>query len=523
MYGLWAAVACARAGLGELLLDDNAIAQVPRPGTSLARPTTTAAANRPGTSRVGMDAAFRPVTSSGRPTTGFARPGTASSGARLCTAAGGASLADTFRGTRLGTARPVTAISRQMRLGTASLAAGPSGCPFLDVERLDLARFAARPAVAKALFDYILAVDHNPRKALELAAAASSAARFDDWWWKARLGKAYYQLGLLRDAERQLSSAIKSGAASVGVSLELAKVYQRLDQPASAQEVLAAGAAAFTGDVSCLLGSARLLDAMCDLDASQTLYRRVLEIDAANIEAVACLAATYFYSDQPEVALRYYRRLLQVGGVGDGSVPAELWNNIGLCCFYSGQFDMTLTCFERALAVAESDAESADIWYNLGCVSICIGDVGLAYQSYRIATSLDPNHAEAHNNLGVLESRRGKLAASAAAEQQQSAAGAGRGGGGSDPQKGGGSDPQKANRSAAVAETAQTAARIAFSTASKTGPHLYEPLYNGALLAQQAGDIATAFDLATRAAIAFPGGSDTAELCREIRGVLEQA
>jgi hypothetical protein len=33
---------------------------------------------------------------------------------------------------------------------------------------------------------------------------------FSDWWWKARLGKCYYQLGLLRDAEGQFQSSLKN-------------------------------------------------------------------------------------------------------------------------------------------------------------------------------------------------------------------------------------------------------------------------------------------------------------------------
>ena len=31
-----------------------------------------------------------------------------------------------------------------------------------------------------------------------------------DWWWKARLGKCYYQLGLMRDAEKQFRSSLKN-------------------------------------------------------------------------------------------------------------------------------------------------------------------------------------------------------------------------------------------------------------------------------------------------------------------------
>jgi hypothetical protein len=58
--------------------------------------------------------------------------------------------------------------------------------------------------VRQALCDYLLYVEHNPRKALELAAEATKVADFKDWWWKSRLGKCYYQLGMYRDAEKQV-------------------------------------------------------------------------------------------------------------------------------------------------------------------------------------------------------------------------------------------------------------------------------------------------------------------------------
>ena len=91
----------------------------------------------------------------------------------------------------------------------------------------------------------------------------------------------------------------------------------------------------------------------------------------------------HFYSDQPELSLRFYRRLLQMG-IGDTHISiisivlyfidllsqdfsdiaspaincffkcsplpgsAELYNNLGLCCFFAQQYDMTLTCFQVA-------------------------------------------------------------------------------------------------------------------------------------------------------------------------------
>lgn len=38
-----------------------------------------------------------------------------------------------------------------------------------------------------------------------------------------------------------------------------------------------------------------------------------------------------------------------------------------------------------------------------------IGDSGLAYQCFRLALAADNNHAEAYNNLGVIEMRKGRI------------------------------------------------------------------------------------------------------------------
>ena len=48
-----------------------------------------------------------------------------------------------------------------------------------------------------------------------------------------------------------------------------------------------------------------------------------------------------------------------------GVYNAELFTNLGLCCFFAQQYDMTLSCFQRALALA-SDENIADVWYNIG-------------------------------------------------------------------------------------------------------------------------------------------------------------
>lgn len=52
-----------------------------------------------------------------------------------------------------------------------------------------------------------------------------------------------------------------------------------------------------------------------------------------------------------------------------GLYNAELFNNLGLCCFYAQQYDMVITCFERALSLAINE-NAADVWYNIGHIAI---------------------------------------------------------------------------------------------------------------------------------------------------------
>ena len=118
-------------GVADVLLDENATASLPRPGTSLNRPMTQAGA--PGVPGQGM----RPVSASGRPLTGFARPGTGS--ARPGSKGG---VEGAMAGARPGTSRPTTALGRMVRLGTASMLSEAGG-PFINVERLDLRKYAA--------------------------------------------------------------------------------------------------------------------------------------------------------------------------------------------------------------------------------------------------------------------------------------------------------------------------------------------------------------------------------------------
>jgi tetratricopeptide repeat protein 8 len=433
-------------GMADLLLDENAVASVPRPGTSLQRPVTSA----------GASLALRPVTRGGRPITGFVRPGSA----RPTSSSGSIEAAIKSQTGRNGTARPVTSSGRYLRLGTASLLS--QGDQFIISDKMDMKKMAQKPGIAKALCEYLIYVEHNPKKALELCAESTILTKYEDWWWKARLGKSYFQLGLFRDAQKQFESSLKIED-MIPTHIELSKVYLRLDQPNFAMTQYQKALDKHGEDENLSLAQARVCDLINESEKSASIYKSVLQINPCNIEAIASLAAYNFYTDHPEVALRFYRRLLQLG-VNN----LEIWNNLGLGCYYAGQYDLSLKCIEKAL---DCDDSNGDLWYNLSNIAIGMGEITLAHQALTIAVSVDSTHAEAYNNLGVLELRKNNV------EQ----------------------------------------ARTFYSTAIRLADWLYEPFYNLALLAFRTGQMQESFNLVAKALKIFPEHADSKELLKTLK------
>ncbi|RCN44145.1 hypothetical protein ANCCAN_09833 [Ancylostoma caninum] len=60
-------------------------------------------------------------------------------------------------------------------------------------------------------------------------------------------------------------------------------------------------------DVTLLTGLARNKELLGEMQESNECYKKVLNVQANNIEAIACIETNCFYDDKPEIALRYYR------------------------------------------------------------------------------------------------------------------------------------------------------------------------------------------------------------------------
>jgi len=59
-----------------------------------------------------------------------------------------------------------------------------------------------------------------------------------------------------------------------------------------------------------ITGIARIHDLLNDPGKAVSFYKKILIFDNSSIESIAQLASYHFYTDQPEVALRFYRRLV---------------------------------------------------------------------------------------------------------------------------------------------------------------------------------------------------------------------
>jgi len=432
-------------GVSENMINDSHVAQKPRFGTGIGTSTATS-----------ISPAVRPVSQSGRPLSGFLRLDTSSGRP--------GTMNQKLKQPRTSsTSRPITSSSgRHVRLGTSSMLSNPSG-PFINLSHMNYSKYATKPSLAKALFEYIFYHENDIIISLELARLSSDNVQGKDWWWLVQVGKCYARLGMLREAESQYKSALNIQT-NLDTFLLLGKIYIRLDQPLQAIEVFEEGLKSFPNDVHILISIARTYDQINLTTNSANYYKTVVEFDGVNTESISSIASNYFYTDQPEIGIRLYRRLLQMG-----IFNVEIFNNLALCCFYAQHYDMTLKCFECALNIG-NDEELSDVWYNISHVAFGVGDNLLAYQCLRLAITMNNQHVEAYNNLAVLELRQGDI----------------------------------------------ERAKLLLNVACELSPYIYETHYNQAAFCESIGDLQSSYKFVQKSINIFPGHCDSKFLLEKL-------
>ena len=85
---------------------------------------------------------------------------------------------------------------------------------------------------------------------------------------------------------------------------------------------------------------------------------------------------------------------------------ALLHNISGVCYQATGQLEMAVECFEKAVVIK---SDFADAHYNLGLTLQELNQLDAAIKSYQVTLALQNNYVKAHNNLGIIYKELGQM------------------------------------------------------------------------------------------------------------------
>jgi predicted O-linked N-acetylglucosamine transferase (SPINDLY family) len=171
------------------------------------------------------------------------------------------------------------------------------------------------------------------------------------------------------------------------------------------------------------------------LDQAEMLYRRILERQPANPEALYFLGVLAHQAGRNDEAIELIEKAHREGGA-----RAQSLNSLGMAYLASGRAREAKRCFSKALSLKADYAEahsnlgaalkdldqireaeqscrravalmpqSAQFHYNLANLLASADKVNEAESNYRKAIDLSPGYAQALNNLGHVLWRQGRL------------------------------------------------------------------------------------------------------------------
>jgi protein O-GlcNAc transferase len=147
-----------------------------------------------------------------------------------------------------------------------------------------------------------------------------------------------------------------------------------------------------------------------DFQQAENIYRQILAVDPANIDALHLLGLVAHQVGSNDVAVDYLSQALRLK-------PdfAEAHHNLGVVFKKKGDLDQAVGCYQRALGL---QPHYVDAHYNLGIALMDQGKFDEAAASFQRAISLRPAFPAAHNNLGIALSKQQKFHEAVACFQQ---------------------------------------------------------------------------------------------------------
>jgi len=143
------------------------------------------------------------------------------------------------------------------------------------------------------------------------------------------------------------------------------------------------------------------------LPEAETIYRKVLDIDPSNPDALSLLGAIAHQAGRYRQAIDYIRHAIEGYEQAVPTRPPNpyAYSNLGEAHRAAGDSINARACYEKALAIKPDYAEAH---YHLGLVLADQGDDDEAIACYRKALALKPELLLARYNLGVALKGRGR-------------------------------------------------------------------------------------------------------------------
>jgi len=129
------------------------------------------------------------------------------------------------------------------------------------------------------------------------------------------------------------------------------------------------------------------------LAEAEAIYRKILQVAPDHPYALHNLAAIACQYKRFDAALPLVRRAIELH-----PVDAGFYNTQAVALFACGR---EVESFESCKKGLQIDANLADTYANLGICYADQGDLGASIAAFEKAIKLDPNHANAHDGLGL--------------------------------------------------------------------------------------------------------------------------
>jgi tetratricopeptide (TPR) repeat protein len=147
-----------------------------------------------------------------------------------------------------------------------------------------------------------------------------------------------------------------------------------------------------------------------NLREAEVLYRRILEAEPRNPEALHLLGVVALQVGRNDLAVDYIQQALRFRP----DAPTA-HNNLGIALRGQGKLDDAIASYQQALRLTPNYAEA---YYNLANALRDQGKLDEAITRYQQALRLKPDYAEAYNNLGSVLTSIGKVEEAVANIQQ---------------------------------------------------------------------------------------------------------